>query len=118
MARGPSLRSSSEDCKRPSRYISIDHSTGETLLIHAVDHGDVDFVTTVLHYGAIPTTAGREGRTPLLEASTGGSYDMVKLLVIRGANPNQKANVSPLELARTLGREDMAKLLKTHGAIN
>lgn len=62
------------------------------------------------------TWADLEGRTALhWAATTESGYDFIKLLIDRGANPNQKdkQGYTPQDLAKQLGQERNAELLET-----
>ena len=56
--------------------------------------------------------------TPLHWAAYGGQKAVAELLIERGANINlkDKLNLTPLDLAVRYGGEDVAELLRQHGA--
>ncbi len=92
------------------------NEAGATALMWAVD--DLDKTRLLLRRGADPNARSDDGRTPLLvAASWSRSYDVVKLLLDRGANPSQVVNkLTPLRLAAGRGDEAVLRLLLDRGA--
>lgn len=66
---------------------------------------------------ALNITGGRFQKTPLYEASSNGSLDIVKLLVRKGADFNKGASndISPTEIAILNDHIDIVKYLIEHG---
>ncbi|MGH7168659.1 MAG: ankyrin repeat domain-containing protein [Gemmataceae bacterium] len=92
------------------------NEAGATALMWAVD--DLDKTRLLLRRGADPNARSDDGRTPLLVATSWSrSYDVVKLLLDRGANPSQRVNrLTPLRLAAGMGDEAVLRLLLDRGA--
>jgi len=96
------------------------NEAGATALMWAVD--DLDKTWLLLRRGADPNARSDDGCTPILIAATWAqSYEIVKLLLDRGANPSQVVNtyrgpVSPLRLAAEMGDEAVLRLLLDRGA--
>ncbi len=92
------------------------NEAGATALMWAVD--DLDKTRLLLRRGADPNARSDDGRTPLLVATSWSrSYDVVKLLLDRGANPSQVVNrLTPLWLAAGRGDEAVLRLLLDRGA--
>jgi ankyrin repeat protein len=75
-------------------------------------------VEALLNYGIDPKSATPEGRTPLHSAVWRKNTPITKLLLERGANPNQlelTKNVSPADLAD--GQPEMLQMLLNYGAV-
>jgi ankyrin repeat protein len=94
---------------------------GETALIKAVLGGYSDVVKLLLENSAEvnATETNGNGETALMKASFYGNIEMMKILLAAGADTNIKNNDgdTALEMAQSVkGREDVVKLLKTHGA--
>ena len=100
-------------------------------LCEAVYYGDASIVNAVLDLGADPNKVGMQGSTPLQQAcarATGkdrwARYAVVKLLLARGATPddpaeaqiNGDAGESVLNRAARNGNAELVELLLAHGA--
>lgn len=72
----------------------------------------------LIEAGADPNITNRWGDSALFTAIDNGTVEEVRMLVEAGADVNLKNNdgQTPLHRANTLVREDMAALLKQHGA--
>ena len=96
------------------------NEAGATALMWAVD--DPDKARLLLRRGADPNARSDDGRTPLLVATSWSQpYEVVKLLLDRGAKPSPLVNtykgpVTPLRLAAEAGDEAVLRLLLDRGA--
>jgi ankyrin repeat protein len=83
----------------------------------AVLSGDLPTVEALLDCGANPdAAASSDGRTPLMHAVAAQRYDLVELLLRRGAAINQPDRCTPLMLAVLLRHSSMAERLLDAGA--
>ncbi|HZQ31459.1 MAG TPA: ankyrin repeat domain-containing protein [Mycobacterium sp.] len=94
----------------------------EDPLHHAVDIAAADTVETLLDAGADVDLRDRWGNTPLWRAvylGTGGEK-IVDLLLAHGADPTLENNheVSPLDLARRMGIDDIVTTLEAAGRVS
>jgi ankyrin repeat protein len=101
--------------------ISPNHISWQRVtLLHDMAHeGDLQKVTLLLDHGAdINAIDGEYRSTPLGIASRWGNRNMVRLLLARGADPNQAgaAWATPLAWAHTRGHADVASDLQHAGA--
>jgi ankyrin repeat protein len=88
-------------------------------LIHDAAVGDVRGVRALLSHQVPPDAADpRTGRRALHAAAGSGRADIVELLLTSGANVNavDSSGDSPLDLALAAKRDEMARLLVSHGA--
>jgi ankyrin repeat protein len=99
---------------------NIRNEAGATALMWAVD--DLDKTRLLIRGGAGVNARSDDGRTPLLiAAGRPGSYDVVKLLLDREANPSRVVNtyrgpMTPLRLAAEAGDEALLHLLLDRSA--
>ncbi|MEM9819424.1 MAG: ankyrin repeat domain-containing protein [Bacteroidota bacterium] len=89
-----------------------------TVLLRAIDDGDIDIVRFVLEKGVNVNGQTKRGWTPLLEAVDEGDANIVQLLLEKGAKPNlgTKAKWTPLHEAADEGSADITRLLIKAGA--
>lgn len=120
-------------CARGSADVEIARlflATGEvvgaddfgTALHHAAARGCTAMVKLLLAHEMNPNTTNKHGDTPLLcvlkspdKASAADQVDTVKALIKGGANPKIKdqEGLSPLQIAKAAGRDDLVKALKS-----
>jgi ankyrin repeat protein len=94
-------------------------SDGDTPLIWALKADSVDSATLLLQHGADANARDKDGWTPLMFAALYvGTPDVAKLLIDHRADVNAKnrKGESVLAIAANAGRDDMAALLRQHGA--
>jgi ankyrin repeat protein len=95
----------------------IDHQdrNGWSALCFAVSGKRADFATDLLKRGASVHLQDVYGNAPLWSATfdARGKYDLVKLLLAHGANPNQKnkSNRSPLDMAHVFADNELIAVL-------
>ncbi|XP_038105340.1 uncharacterized protein LOC6053726 [Culex quinquefasciatus] len=90
---------------------------GKTGLNYAVRSKSVEIVTTLLKYGATLYEYDL-GWTPLHEAASVGSLELVELFLAQGVDVNRRARhgLTPLMLASFARQTNMVKLLLDRGA--
>jgi ankyrin repeat protein len=88
---------------------------GWSALHFAVSEKRAEFATHLLKLGACVHLQNVYGNTPLWTATfdARGKYDLVKLLLAYGANPNSKnkSNRSPLDMAHVFGDNELIAIL-------
>ncbi|HVU24087.1 MAG TPA: ankyrin repeat domain-containing protein [Opitutus sp.] len=101
----------------PTRFAQCPH--GPDFMITAAAEGDVGAVKALLDHGIPADARNREGKTALYCAAVGGSSEIARFLISRGADVNAISlwGDSPLAVAIAEGHEDTAALLRAHGAI-
>jgi ankyrin repeat protein len=101
----------------PDLVLSRDFG-GFTPLHWAVIKGQKDIVELLLANKAdVNAKANRDGRTPLHMAVFAGHKDVLEMLLARNADVDANSQQgTPLHLAQSLGRTDLANLLRQHGA--
>ncbi|MEM8909861.1 MAG: ankyrin repeat domain-containing protein, partial [Bacteroidota bacterium] len=89
-----------------------------TLLLRAIDDGDLEMVAFIIEKGVDVNGQTRSGWTPLLEAVDEGKLSIVQLLVDKGANVNlyNKNGWTPLMEAADEGHPQIVQLLIENGA--
>ena len=88
-----------------------------TPLITATGKGDRASVELYLERGADVNAVSKQRRTALTEAICWEHYDIARLLLQHGANPNvDSPNGSPILMAAGAGTADLLDLLLAHGA--
>jgi ankyrin repeat protein len=66
-----------------------------------------------LGHGADPNAQDKNGETPLLKAAFEGYVDVVKLLLVHGADPTvDEDGKTPLDLARVKGCRKVVSVIK------
>lgn len=87
---------------------------GKTALMMAVIAQNTEITKLLLDHGADPDNSSDTGETPLLLSVKSGNKELVTLLLKKGANPSySEKNISPLDMARKLGKNDILELLFT-----
>jgi ankyrin repeat protein len=92
---------------------------GSTALHWAVQADDLETADLLLHAGAKPAAANKDGATPLLLASVNGNAGMIEKLLAAGADANAPLTQfgdTALMMASRTGRIDAIKVLLDHGA--
>ncbi|KAJ5584508.1 uncharacterized protein N7459_004308 [Penicillium hispanicum] len=84
---------------------------GNTVLSLTVKKGDLGCVQFLLDHGAAPNFVLHNGEGPL--HTPGISEQMARLLLVKGADPNQadELDITPLQLATMRGSVEIAQLL-------
>ncbi|MCO5549391.1 hypothetical protein L7F22_002862 [Adiantum nelumboides] len=83
-------------------------------LCAAAEKGDVEFLQSLLNYGADVNSGNWEGATALHLAVDGGWTEAVKLLLAYGAKVDScnKNGLTPVDLARQEGQKELLELLE------
>jgi len=90
---------------------------GKTIVLGAVDTGDVAFVRALVEAGADVKTANDYGVPPLSEAAYNGNLEMSQILLEAGADPNAAPGGFPLIYGPVNeNHPDVVKLLLASGA--
>jgi ankyrin repeat protein len=88
-----------------------------TPLMGAARGGHLDVVKALIALGADVNAKTRDGRMPVIPAVENGHVEVVRLLLEKGADVTNRAIGRPaLKIARKKGREEIAELLRAHGA--
>jgi ankyrin repeat protein len=89
------------------------------VIVHAAALGDLDTVKTFLAYGVSPDARSQSGSTALLGATVQGDTKVVEYLISAGADINATNGVgqSALQIAIAEQRDDVARVLRAHGAV-
>ncbi|XP_032229741.2 uncharacterized protein LOC5505435 isoform X3 [Nematostella vectensis] len=103
---------------RDSRKLTVNRTTGETILHKAARLGYHEVVKQCILQGADPTAKDNAGWTPLHEACARGKLEVVKVLAQYGADVNAHSNdgIRPLHDAAEGGHVEVLRLLLTYGA--
>jgi ankyrin repeat protein len=95
-------------------------SMGETAIMAAAQRGDAVTVERLLKHGAVTRTVGEHGTRSALEAALGngrGHWEVAKLLVEYGTDPNEKISDDPLLVAAArVGHVPLVQTLLAQGA--
>ena len=86
-------------------------STGEPLLLYAMDKGKTEETRALLQRGANPNATDKNGRAPLMQALVRRDLDMIKLLRRHRADVNVMATVSVADVARLMNDPEIFSLL-------
>lgn len=92
---------------------------GQTALIAAASHANIEVVRLLLDHGADATITDEAGWGPLHHAIyAGANPELLQLLLDHGARIDDRNDrgVTPLYLASSYGREDEVSFLIAHGA--
>ena len=92
---------------------------GTTALHWAVRADDLETADLLLHAGANPSAANRDGATPLLLAGINGNAAMIGKLIQAGASPNApltKSGDTALMMTARTGKLAAVQVLLDHGA--
>ncbi|TVU30039.1 hypothetical protein EJB05_21642, partial [Eragrostis curvula] len=97
--------------------IDVVDGSGRTPLIHAIYGEQVDIVKYLLEHGANKDRVDHEGFAPLHSAAGLGYYEIVELLLARGAYTDPITCCgTPLHIAATEGQYRTIKILLDHKA--
>ena len=101
--------------------IDVKANDNKTPLHVAAERGPKDIAELLIEEGADigAVDSGYEGGTPLHWAAFRGQKAVAELLIERGADINlkDKLGLTPLDLAVRYGGEDVAEVLRQHGAL-
>ena len=92
--------------------VNLANDRGDTLIMLAAYHGQLDTVKALLEHGADANKANDVGQTPLAGAVFKGENEIVAALVAGGADPNA-GNPSAVEAARMFGQDDLLSLFNS-----
>lgn len=81
-------------------------------LVYWASLGNIDEVKASLNAGTDVNTADDDGYSALHAAAENGYLDVVKLLVLQGANVHHKAPYTALELAEMADQTEIVEYLK------
>lgn len=99
--------------------------SNDTAMTVAANSGKLNIARLLIEHGA-NVNRGTSWSAPIHSAVGNGDYAMTRLLLENGANPNNKIRiradtwtgwrrVATLDVAATMGREDLVALIKEHG---
>ncbi len=95
--------------------VNICDRNGRTALEYAVQDNHINYAKTLLEEGAKASIKDGYGNTPLWRATfnSRGNYELVKLLVSYGADPQSKNNsgMSPLDFATQIDDAELINIL-------
>jgi len=99
--------------------VNARNNRGETALMIASQTGHISCIEMLIASGADVNAKDNDGWTALMYASQKGDVRCVEMLIARGADVNAKDNDDNTALSHTndVGHDDIANLLKQHGAI-
>ncbi len=87
-------------------------------MLYAAEKGDAPLVEYHLRMGEDPNYRHPEFlTTPLIVAVETNQYEVAKLLLKHGADPNIKdcfTDLSPIDLAKSMGSKELSTLFDTH----
>ncbi|XP_051180264.1 uncharacterized protein [Lolium perenne] len=97
--------------------VDVESPFGATAIEAAMARQNVELVRYFLDRGANTGKLDTEGRTLLHFASKVGNYEIVKLLLLKGAHVNAiNLGGTALHIAASSGLDDIVKILLDHGA--
>ncbi|EAL67981.1 hypothetical protein DDB_G0278759 [Dictyostelium discoideum AX4] len=103
------------------KIINSINSHGQPALFIACSYGNVECVDLLLENGADPNIKDKYGSTMLHESLNFKHYEIVKKLVLCGANVNEKMSVfpqsTPLHIAASQLSFEMCHFFVEHGAL-
>lgn len=86
----------------------------------ATDNHNMVLLDLLLRHGASTDTRSHSGHTPLLQAIEANQLDVVRALLVAGADPNERHRDDeesfPLSFAACKAYDDIVRLLLDHGA--
>ena len=94
--------------------LNLTNSAGDTLIMLAAYHGHPTTVQALTQRGAHVDRANDRGQTPLAGAVFKGDDEVVRLLIVAGANP-LAGRPSAVDTARVFGRTDYLELFARVG---
>ena len=86
-------------------------SSGETMLLYAIDKKMVDHIEVFLDNKAKPDKQDKNGRTPLMEALKRNDVDLIRLLMQYKADVNMSGQITPLEFAKAIQNPEILQAL-------
>lgn len=97
---------------------NLANDRGDTLLLLAAYHGQLEVAAQLLEHGAHPDTANTRGQTPLAGAAFKGDLDVVQALLDGGAQVDAQGpdGRTALFTAAMFDRLAVLRLLLGHGA--
>lgn len=106
-------------CMSHGADINGRNNYGDTTFHHAIrNEGETAILEFVLAHGGDVNGCNNKGESPLHEAARNGHVKIVQLLVLQGANleNRDRGNMTPLCLAAMEGHVGVVKVLLLHGA--
>lgn len=94
-------------------------SSNDLLLIQAIQHKEYQKLETLLNQGANPNTQDLEHTPVLIKAINTQDLEIVKILILKGADVNLSKNppgLTPLMLAVATNQGHIVDLLLQYGA--
>ena len=123
---GGEIRKLKSKDTKPSYYIQMKNCVADNLLLQAVFDRNTDEINNAINNGENINLIGKLGYTPIKVAILCGYEDIVRFLIKKGVNINQKDGVSnplfslssgtPLRTALTGNNKPIAKILIENGA--
>ncbi len=96
--------------------VNVSDKNGMTLLHFCSEYNRKSMAKRLIDKGAELNLTDKNGNSPLWKAvfNARGDYELVKILIDSGANPNSKNNAdkSPLDFAKTIKDDQLIKLLQ------
>ncbi|XP_031566536.1 BCL-6 corepressor-like isoform X2 [Actinia tenebrosa] len=107
-----------ENKHRDTKRLSVNRTTGETILHKAARLGYDEVVKQCILRGADPNARDNAGWTPLHEACARGKLAVVRVLARYGANVNAASNdgIRPIHDAAEAGHVNVIRVLLSYGA--
>ncbi|XP_045209339.2 uncharacterized protein LOC123560129 [Mercenaria mercenaria] len=93
------------------------HSQDETVMMRVVQSGDVEVMELLIEYGFRINFVNQQYGVPLHVAIQYGMHEMVRCLLLKGADPNiEQDGFRPLHVAAGKGDVEVLKMLMEFGA--